>query len=124
MANNIKLIFVNRDKFKRAEDIFALFSKTRVTEGEMALKERHLELLTEAGIEVNNKNKEKCVESIYRRLGGLVRTIEQQAAHETKVKKNAKKNKIGAVQKSDDEDDVALDESASDDVDTDDEDDE
>lgn len=86
------IIFVNPDKKKRADTIFVSFSKAPKTEEENTLKERHLELLKEAG--VNIKDKEETILAIYRNLGGAVRTAEEDAKIRAKSKKGKKLAKV------------------------------
>lgn len=99
-------IFLNPDKFKRANDIFALFSKAPKTQGDIDLRDRHLELLNEAKVKLTDK--EACVAFIYKMLGGATRTQEEEAKI-VEAKKKGRPKKFGVMAKSDDEEDVASD---------------
>lgn len=72
-----KVILVNREKEKRAEEIYILVSGKKVpkTDFDVSLKERHTELLNEAKVKITDK--ESSVQFIYEKLGGLVQTAEQ-----------------------------------------------
>lgn len=98
----MNIIFMNPDKFKRANDIFALFSRTNIkTQGDIDLRDRHLELLTEA--KVNVKDKDATVAFIYKMLGGATQTQEEAAKIKAK-KEKAKPKRFGRVAKEDDGD--------------------
>lgn len=79
------IIYVNQEKLKRAEAIFALFSKAPKTPGDTELRDRHLELLKEA--DIDPKDKDTSVFAIYKNLGGAIRT----EAEEIKLKQVKKK---------------------------------
>lgn len=70
------MIFVNQDKFKRAQDIVALFgNKPPKTEEETRVRARFADLLATNGIKPESKD---ALQFVYEKLGGLVRTEEEQ----------------------------------------------
>lgn len=99
-----KLIFLNQDKVRRANEIFSLFSKTQQrSQGDQELKDRHLELLNEAKIKLTDK--EDCIAFIYKMLGGATRTQEEEEKIKAKVSKSKKFSRV----EKDDEDQSEVD---------------
>jgi hypothetical protein len=84
------MIYVNQEKLKRAQEILGFITGKLVPQSDIEVerKQRFHAHLTAAKIPVDDK---KALEFVYEKLGGLVRTEEEQASFVEKVKKSIKK---------------------------------
>ena len=96
-----ELVLVDQSKVARAEEIVALLGgKTPKTDAEQALRARFAELVKEEDVA-----KEDYLEFVYTKLGGLVRTEEEEKV--AKVKEKAAKKAFKAKKTKADDDDEA-----------------
>ena len=84
-----KYYLVNDEKAHRAQDILNLLNRAPKDDGEAEQKGRFGSLLTEA----NLKTEEEKLRFVYIKLGGLVRTEEEQKVAEIKKEEIKKKTK-------------------------------
>ena len=77
------MIFVNPIKEARAKEILGYFSKSRLNEDDLEIKERFAGHLADAKLKPDDKG---ALEFVYTKLGGLLRT----EAEEKKVQENVK----------------------------------
>ena len=81
------LVYTDQDKKRRAEDAYLILTGKNPREAQMGqehrtyLRERFSELMAEDNIDL--KDKDAAIYYIYKKMGGAVRTLEQQA----KIKK-------------------------------------
>lgn len=92
----MEVIFVNNQKKERALEVLNLINgvKSAVTPDEQARANVWTRHLNDAKV---NAKDEKAVQFVYEKMGGLIRTPEQQKAAEVKaeeMKKEGKKKKI------------------------------
>ena len=83
----MKTYLVNDDKVRRAKDILALLARNPKDDDEREQKQRYEFLISEADVKENDK-----LQFVYEKLGGLVRTEQEQKVAE-EVKEKVKKNK-------------------------------
>lgn len=103
-----KLIFVNVDKRNRAEEIYKMLlgqsTKEKYSHEHIAhQKEVFTAMLAEEKIDI--KDKDATILFIYKKMAGLVRTVEQEAKMEL-LKKGRKKTANLKKAKDEDEDDA------------------
>ena len=114
-----QLIFTDQDKERRAKDLYLLLiGKRPLDTGLSAEHKDHMfarftEFLQEAKIDIKKASEDEVVLFIYKKLGGLVRTIAQQE----KVKESVKKFNIAKTKAKVEEEGVADDDDADDDDD-------
>lgn len=87
-----EVIFVNSNKFERATEIVALVSGKRVPRKpvEAERKQHWSEIMAESDV---NPKAESAVRFVYEKLGGLVRTRDEQAEADRKAAEARKQNK-------------------------------
>lgn len=94
-----EIVFVDQPKLKRAKDIVALLEgKKPRTDEEQELKEKFVRFISDDEVE-----KADYLEYVYTKLGGLIRTHEEQAEVDAFKKNGGKKPKASDE---DDEDDA------------------
>lgn len=88
------IIFVNQDKFKRAQNIVALLSRDAKNAEEAETKEKFAAFVNEGKIDIKkDKDKDGAIQFVYEKLGGLIRTQEQQKKIKGKTKAQIAKEK-------------------------------
>ena len=81
---------VNDEKWRRAEEIIALLGKVApANEREGEMKNRWGQILAGSKLEGDEK-----ILFVYEKLGGLVRTQEEEKVHQKKVEEIKKKRKV------------------------------
>lgn len=87
-----KVVFVNPQKYKRAEVIVALVNGTRqaITDQDQERKDKFTRLIQEQGLDLK---KDDVIPAVYELLGGLIRTPEEQKEIEVKAVEMQKRGK-------------------------------
>lgn len=75
-------VLVNTDKVQRAQSIIALLGRQPKTPDEVDTKNKFTAILNSEGVQLTD---ETVLQFIYEKLGGLVRTEEEQREFEVKV---------------------------------------
>lgn len=91
------VIFVNREKLSRAKDIVALLTGKLIprTPEESDRKELFSGFLAQAEIDLKDP---KALQFVYEKLGGLVRTPDEQEVADEEAEVMRKKNKKRAIE--------------------------
>lgn len=97
------IVLVNKDKAKRATDIIDLLGRAPKSEDEGETKTKFTALLKDSDVDV--KDKDTAIQFVYEKLGGLIRTVEQDKKIKEKVAKVKEAKKSGAKKATEDDED-------------------